>query len=245
MTTTSTSSTTDPSNSNPYAILNGNRSGSTSGSSSSSKVDPNSAQGIQDRFLKLLTTQLQSQDPANPMDNSQMTSQMAQISQVTGMEKLNTTMQSLLSAQMSSQSLLAATTVGGQALVDGNTLVSDGSGKGMSGAISLDGAANQLNVEVKNSAGATVATFSLANPQQGLNLFNWDGTDGKGNALPTGTYTFSAQASNTGTTGAVSVGTTNYVNRTIKAVSWDNTGAPQLLLSDGKRVGMSSVQQIS
>jgi flagellar basal-body rod modification protein FlgD len=240
-------SSTDSANSNPYSVLNGDRASNSSGSSSSgsSSVDPNSAQGIQDRFLKLLTTQLQSQDPSNPMDNSQMTSQMAQISQVTGMEKLNSTMQTLLSSQMASQSLLAASTVGGQALVAGNTLVSDGAGKVSSGAVSLDGSANQLSIAVKNAAGTTVAAFSVANPQQGLNNFTWDGTDGKGNTLPAGAYTFSAEASNTGTTGAVSVGTTPYANRTIKAVSWDSTGAPQLLLSDGRRVGMSAVQQIS
>ena len=51
----------------------------------------------QDRFLKLLTTQLKNQDPLNPMDNAQMTSQLAQISTVDGIEKLNATLQKLLS----------------------------------------------------------------------------------------------------------------------------------------------------
>jgi flagellar basal-body rod modification protein FlgD len=52
----------------------------------------------QDRFLKLLTTQLKNQDPLNPMDNAQMTSQLAQISTVDGIEKLNATLQKLLSS---------------------------------------------------------------------------------------------------------------------------------------------------
>jgi flagellar basal-body rod modification protein FlgD len=235
-------------NSNPYAALNGKKSAATdpvSAAAAANSVDPNSAQGIQDRFLKLLTTQLKAQDPANPMDNGQITSQMAQISQVTGMENLNGTMKSLLSSQMSSQALLAAGTVGGQALVEGSTLVADGSGKPMMGGVSLEGAANSLRVDVQNSAGMTVASIDVKNPQPGMNIFNWDGKDSGGNPVPAGAYSYSVQASNAGKDGPVAVHSTAYANQTIKAVSWDNTGAPQLLLSGGQRVGMSAVQQIS
>ena len=93
MTTSVSNNTNDP-NYNPYSVVNGTGSGSSSSSSSgaSASVDPNSAQAIQDRFLKLLTTQLTAQDPTNPMDNSQITSQMAQISSVTGLQNLNQSM---------------------------------------------------------------------------------------------------------------------------------------------------------
>ncbi|MEG0141807.1 MAG: flagellar hook capping FlgD N-terminal domain-containing protein, partial [Comamonas sp.] len=64
----------------------------TTGNTKSSVTDPNEAQ---DRFLKLLVAQLNNQDPMNPMDNAQMTSQMAQINTVTGIQQLNQTMQSM------------------------------------------------------------------------------------------------------------------------------------------------------
>jgi flagellar basal-body rod modification protein FlgD len=99
-------------------MLNGN----SSGTGSTNANTDTSAQGIQDRFLKLLVTQLQAQDPMNPMDNSQITSQMAQISQVSGMQTLNTAMQSLVQSQAANQSLMAATMIGKQALVPGNAL---------------------------------------------------------------------------------------------------------------------------
>ena len=228
---------------NPFAVLNGS-SGTATGSASGNTVDPNSAQGIQNRFLALLTTQLKAQDPGNPMDNNQITSQMAQISQVTGMQTLNQTMQSLLRAQMSSQSLLAATTVGRQAMVAGNNLVSDGS-HSMAAGVSLAGNAQQLVITVQNASGQTVDAFQINNPQPGMNAFGWDGTDGNGKPLPAGQYTFSATASNVSAGGSVQVGSSTFVNKTISAVSWDSTGAPQLILSDGSKVGMSQVQQIS
>ncbi|BEV71513.1 MULTISPECIES: flagellar hook assembly protein FlgD [unclassified Paludibacterium] len=240
------SSTSQSNSSNPYDILNGNK--SSSSSTSGSSTDPTSAQGIQDRFLKLLTTQLQAQDPMNPMENSEITSQMAQISQVTGMQNLNTTMQSLLQSQMASQSLIAATTVGHSALVAGNTMGWDGNTNGNKtmGAVSLAGSAQQLNISVQDANGKTVSTFSVPSPQNGMNSFAWDGKDSSGNVLPAGNYTFTATASNQGTDGsAVQVKATTYNYKTIAAVSFAANGAPQLVLSNGKTVAMSDVAQIS
>ena len=72
-------------------------------SSLGSAVDTASANGTtttaadgEQRFLKLLVTQLNNQDPLNPLDNAQLTSQLAQMSTVTGIEKLNTALQSLM-----------------------------------------------------------------------------------------------------------------------------------------------------
>src|SRR5664279_439991 len=71
----------------------------------------------QSRFLTLLTAQLKNQDPLNPMDNAQMTSQLAQISTVDGIERLNTTLQSLISDSSNSQTMQAAALVGHGVLV--------------------------------------------------------------------------------------------------------------------------------
>ena len=61
------------------------------------------AEDQQTKFLTLLTTQLKNQDPLNPMDNAQMTSQLAQISTVDGIERLNATLASMMSSTSETQ----------------------------------------------------------------------------------------------------------------------------------------------
>ncbi len=89
---------------------------------------------MQNRFLKLLTTQLKNQDPLNPMDNAQMTSQLAQMSTVSGIEKLNTTLGKMLDIYDSGQSMQAAGLIGKHVLVPGNTLPLAG-GQALGGAM--------------------------------------------------------------------------------------------------------------
>src|SRR6266581_9760134 len=74
-------------------------------------------ENIQDRFLKLLVTQMKNQDPLNPMDNAQVTTQLAQISTVSGIDKLNATLQTMVSGFDASQSLAAANMIGRGVLV--------------------------------------------------------------------------------------------------------------------------------
>ena len=80
------------------------------------------ADDVQDRFLKLLVTQMKNQDPLNPLDNAQVTTQLAQISTVNGIEKLNATIEAMASSFTSGQSLQAATMIGKDVLVPGSTL---------------------------------------------------------------------------------------------------------------------------
>src|SRR5688572_13645498 len=81
-----------------------------------------------DRFLKLLVTQMQNQDPLNPMDNAQITTQMAQISTVSGIDDLNKSIVSMNSMMLQSQSLEAASLIGKSVLVPGNQLALDADG---------------------------------------------------------------------------------------------------------------------
>ncbi len=80
----------------------------------------------QDRFLKLLVTQLQNQDPLNPMDNAAVTSQMAQLSTVNGIDQLNATVQALSASMATSQSLQATSMIGHAALVPGSQIAMAG-----------------------------------------------------------------------------------------------------------------------
>src|SRR6266581_877373 len=88
---------------------------------SSSAASPSSASeaGSQDRFLKLLVTQLQNQDPLAPMDNAQLTSQIAQINTVTGITNLNSSVQALSGQFLQMQTLQGASLIGKQVIVPG------------------------------------------------------------------------------------------------------------------------------
>lgn len=148
---------------NPYAALN---TGSTS-----STVTANDAASA-DRFLKLLVTQMQNQDPLNPMDNAQVTSQMAQINTVSGIEKLNTTVQGLNGQFVQLQALAGASLVGHDVTVKGNQLsVSDGVGVG---GVELSGTADNVKVEILSAAGKVIDTVDMGTQAAGLHAFTWD-----------------------------------------------------------------------
>ena len=94
----------------------------TTSTKGNSTTDPNAAQ---DRFLKLLVAQLNNQDPMNPLDNAQMTSQIAQINTVTGIQQLNDTVKGMMNQFAAQQLMQAGSMVGRQVLVEGNTLAID------------------------------------------------------------------------------------------------------------------------
>lgn len=114
---------------------------------------------LQDRFLKLLVAQLKNQDPMNPMDNAQMTSQMAQINTVTGIERLNTTVAGITAQVASMQLLQGATLVGREVLLPGDTMVlEDGTARG---GFSLSADASNVRVDALSAGGRVVASQPL------------------------------------------------------------------------------------
>lgn len=161
-----------------------------------SSTKTSSAVGTQDRFLKLLVTQMKNQDPLNPMDNAQVTSQMAQLSTVTGIDKLNTTLQALSDSMMSSQSLQAASMIGHGVLVPGKGIdLSKGAGYG---GIDLAQSADNVDVAIYNQAGALVRNIRLGAQPTGLVNWQWDGRDNSGASVAAGSYTFTVDASQAG-----------------------------------------------
>ena len=127
--------------------------------------------GSSDRFLKLLVTQLQNQDPLNPTDNAQVTSQMAQLNTVSGIEKLNATVASLASQLTQSQALQGVQLVGRDVVVPGDRLaVADGVAQA---GFDLAGPADAVNVEVLSPAGKVIDTLPLGALQSGLHSFHW------------------------------------------------------------------------
>ena len=127
--------------------------------------------GSEDRFLKLLVAQMQNQDPMNPLDNAQVTSQMAQINTVSGIEKLNSTVAGLNGQLVQLQALQGATLVGHDVTVAGNRLSIAG-GVGVGG-FELTSAADQVKVEILNGAGHVAGTLQLGAQSAGRHAFEW------------------------------------------------------------------------
>lgn len=146
----------------------------TTGSTTDAVTTKNDA-GSADRFLKLLVAQMQNQDPLNPMDNAQVTSQMAQINTVNGIEKLNTTVQGLSGQFMQMQALQSASLVGRDVIVPGNMVsMDDGVGQG---GFQLDTPADSVKVEILSSAGAVIDTVDMGAQGSGMGSFNWTAGD--------------------------------------------------------------------
>ena len=127
-----------------------------------------------DRFLKLLVTQMQNQDPLNPMDNAQVTSQMAQINTVSGIDKLNTTVAALSGQFVQMQALQGAALVGRDVTLQGDRLVL--AGGQAAGGFDLASTADRVKVEVLNGAGRVVDTIELGAQDAGRHGFAWTPT---------------------------------------------------------------------
>ncbi len=206
------------------------------GSSTSSSTS-GSASDIQNRFLTLLVTQMKNQDPLNPMDNSQVTSQMAQLSTVSGISQLNTTVNSLLSNFQSDQTYQASNLIGHSVLINGDKLsLSGGSG---SFGINMGSSASNVTVTISDSSGAAVRTISLGAEKAGVVPSSWDGVKDDGTQAPDGQYTFSVTATNNGQ----AVTASPLAMDQVKSISSSATGVTLNLSSLGTTT-TSQVQQI-
>ena len=154
----------------------------------------NTMTATEDRFLKLLVTQLKNQDPLNPLDNAQMTSQMAQISTVNGIEKLNTTLQALMSNSTDAQKMQAAALVGHGVLVPGTGLAFKAADGKAFGGVELAAPADKVTVTIKDANGIAIRTLELGGMETGSHPFQWDGKTDNGTDVADGAYTISVSA---------------------------------------------------
>jgi flagellar basal-body rod modification protein FlgD len=183
-----------------------------------------------DRFMKLLVAQMQNQDPLNPMDNAQVTTQMAQISTVSGLDKLNSTVNGLNGQFMQLQAMQSAALIGHDVAVEGNALrITDGTGDG---GFELSGAAKNVKVEIQNAAGTTIGTVDMNDVEAGRHDFSYAVPDTYKNSA----LTFKVTAAN----GETAVESMALQHQRIKAVStFGDTLA--LELANGDRVAYDAV----
>lgn len=150
-------------------------------------------------FLNLLVAQLNNQNPLEPQGNGEFIAQLAQFSQVEGIEKLNTSMGSLLSGYQSSQALQASSLVGRKVIVPTDKAVVDTS-ESFKASLVLPTSSSNVYVNVYDNAGTVVSRVNMGEQAAGNVSFIWDGKDASGNLLPPGTYKFEAQATYEGET---------------------------------------------
>lgn len=196
-----------------------------------------SVDAAQDRFMTLLVTQMKNQDPLNPMDNAQVTSQMAQLSTVTGIDKLNATVESLMTNMQSGQSYQAANMIGHDVLTPGTAVATTGSG-GYFG-VDLPIGADKLSVTIKDSAGSTIRTLSYGAQEAGSIPLNWDGFADDGSLAKTGNYQFDITATTAGQ--SVVADGLNYAQ--VMSVS-NSTSGVKLNLSNLTSVSTTDVKEI-
>ncbi len=194
----------------------------------------------QDQFLELLVAQLNNQDPLDPQENGDFIAELAQFSSVEGIDKLNTSVDSLLSDYKSSQALQASSLVGRQVVVPNSNANWSGSG---SVPATVDVPAGATNVKVGvyvNGSDQLVAEIPVDNAIEGENPVSWDGTDGSGNILASGSYEFRATGVVDGSSEAMQV----YGSAKVNSVTL--TGGEMMLNVAGLgKIPLSEVREIS
>lgn len=214
-------------------ISNVTSSSATGGASASAKTDSaTDPAAAQDRFLKLLVAQLNNQDPMNPMDNAQMTSQMAQINTVTGIQQLNETVKNLTSQFAAQQMLHGAAMLGHDVLMPGSTLnIENGVAKG---AIDLASSSDNVTINILSPGGQLLESLNLGAKAEGRHTFEWDASAHQGQTVK---FTVAASAGNQGVTA------TPLVRSSIESISNDN-GLMKLNLKGGTSVSYNDVTAI-
>lgn len=197
------------------------------GSANKTATDP---QAAQDKFLTMLVAQMSNQDPMNPMDNAEVTSQMAQINTVTGIQQLNKTMTDMASKFGSQQALQGVSAIGRTAMVEGNTPVVEE--EVAYGGFELSSAADSVKVDIVGKNGSILGSTTLGAQQAGQQFFQvpMEGVD----ATQVASFTVTATLANK----AVTAKSISLVP--IAAVSMQN-GTMKLTGSNGKSYGYDQV----
>jgi flagellar basal-body rod modification protein FlgD len=196
-----------------------------------------SSADIQDRFLTLLVTQLRNQDPLSPMDNAQITTQLSQISTVSGIDKLNATMSSLAAALATSQSMASTSMIGRQVVAPGSTLTL--ADKHAGAALELAEAADQVTVTIMGPAGDVVRRLELGPSAAGMKAFTWEGNAQNGSAAKDGNYTFKVDAVRAGK----AVGATTHIVGTVTGIGVSGQD-PSVIVNGSTEVRFADVKRV-
>jgi flagellar basal-body rod modification protein FlgD len=207
-------------------------------SNAAAAVKTSSGLGTSD-FLKLLTAQLQNQDPFSPTDNSQMVAQLAQITSTSGITDINTTLKAIQTKLGGTSTADALAYVGKTILTEGSTAYGRAAG-GIAGAVELDGDATDVSVSIRDANGQVLNTLQLGAQKAGTISYDWDGKTAAGADAGSGPFTVAVTAANAG----AKVTSRGLVWAPVAAVSVPASGTPTLTVPGLGTVAVSAVRQV-
>lgn len=192
----------------------------------------------QSDFLQLITAQMQNQDPTQPTNPNQFINEFASLSEVSGINGMETSMSNVSNSLLSSQVLSGTNLIGHEVLASGTTAAL-ASGGTVTGAVDVPSGVSAMMVQVTDSNGQLVRSFSVT-PQQGMTNFTWDGKTDTGAAAPAGTYGFSVTADENGAAASLSP----LLQQKVNSVTIDPTTNTLSLNTDAGTLPLSAVQQV-
>ncbi len=211
-----------------------------SSSSSTASTDISGALGEQ-QFLQLMVTQLQNQDPTQPMQSGDFLGQIAQFATVSGLQGLQSSFSQFASSMQSNQALMATSLVGHTVLAPASA-GSLSAGGSITGAVNLSSAASDVVVGIYDNGGQLVNSLDLGSQAAGQVPFTWNGQNSNGVAMPAGTYQIQANVIN----GSSTVAANTLIASHVDSVSIGGSQGIMLNLSGiGGQVALSDVTQIS
>ncbi|CDG52476.1 MULTISPECIES: flagellar hook assembly protein FlgD [Halomonadaceae] len=153
---------------------------------------------LRESFMTLLITQLQNQDPLNPMENAEMTSQLAQINTVSGIEELNSTLEGITSQMDANQALQASGLIGKGVMVPGKDVLveqdSEGNTYTTPFGIELAQPAKSVKATIVGQGGQVIRQLDLKSLDSGVHSFDWGGENDQGDAVASGRYSVQIEA---------------------------------------------------
>ncbi|GHE21082.1 flagellar hook assembly protein FlgD [Halomonas urumqiensis] len=201
---------------------------------------------LRNNFMTLLITQMQNQDPLKPMENHEMTSQLAQINTVSGIENLNQSLGDITGQINAGQTLQASGLIGQGVLVPGSRVLLDEGAEGEMHAtpfgIELGQSADNVTVTITNDAGQVVNRYDIGPVSAGVESFTWDGLTSEGERAVSGAYRVGIEA--TSGEDAVEVESLNYAVVSGVTPPDDNGGVRLDLGAIYGQVGLGQVKQI-
>ena len=189
-------------------------------------------------FLKLMTAQMENQDPFNPVDNTQMVAQMAQFSQLSGITEMSTTLKAISDKLGATSTADALSYVGKTVLTEGSVAYGRNGG-GIAGAVELDGDATDVNVTISDANGQVLKTLALGKSAQGTITYDWDGKTEAGEDAGAGPFKVSVMAQNDGT----AVANRSLVWAPVESVNMTGT-TPTLTLPGIGQIATSAVRKV-
>ncbi|MDR1110657.1 MAG: flagellar hook assembly protein FlgD [Deltaproteobacteria bacterium] len=194
-----------------------------------------------DAFLTLLLTQLQNQDPFNPMEDTEMTAQLAQYSQLEQLTNLNTNVTNMAGYIQAQNQFQTLSLIGKDVSAQSNLLSLTGGEVDTKASLEV-GETCKIQLFVTDASGNQVRMYDWGMTEAGTYEFVWDGKDSNGAKLPDGAYQFQVTATNVAGE-AMTDGIVPTINGRVSSVSFDENGQPIVHIGH-VQIGLGQVMEI-